>query len=236
MVQLLNATKLYNRKNKNVIALNDVTCDFENGSFISVVGRSGSGKSTLLNIIGGLDTVSSGKIIFDGKSLNEMTRKELEIYRRYSIGMIFQSFNLIPYRSAIDNVMLPMVFGNIPRNKRKQIAITLLEKVGLHDRLNHIPAEMSGGEAQRVAIARALANNPSLILADEPTGNLDSKTSDEIINLLLDLNKNQHISIIMITHESEIALRVSDKIITLLDGKITNTYSPNKREVINETI
>jgi putative ABC transport system ATP-binding protein len=236
MVKLINATKFYNKKDKNVIALNDVTCEFEKGSFVSVVGRSGSGKSTLLNLIGGLDTISSGKIIFDGKPLNEMTKKELEIHRRFSIGMIFQSFNLIPYRSAIDNVILPMVFGNIPRNKRKQIAIAHLENVGLKDRMNHIPAEMSGGEAQRVAIARALANNPSLILADEPTGNLDSATSDEIINLLVDLNKNQNISIIMITHESDIAFRISDKIITLLDGKIINTLYPNQMRIAHETI
>jgi putative ABC transport system ATP-binding protein len=236
MVKLINAAKFYNKKDKNVVALNDVTCEFEKGSFVSVVGRSGSGKSTLLNLIGGLDSISSGKIIFDGKPLNEMTKKELEIHRRFSIGMIFQSFNLIPYRSAIDNVILPMVFGNIPHNKRKQIAISHLENVGLKDRMNHIPAEMSGGEAQRVAIARALANNPSLILADEPTGNLDSATSDEIINLLVDLNKNQNISIIMITHESDIALRISDKIITLLDGKIINTLYPSKLRSEHETL
>jgi putative ABC transport system ATP-binding protein len=223
MLKLENVVKHYTKKDKNVTAVNDISCVFDEGNFVSVVGRSGSGKSTLLNLIGGLDTASSGHIYFQNKSLSEMKRKELELYRRYSIGMIFQSFNLISYYSAIENVILPMNFADVPRKESRKRAEMLLEQVGLADRMNHIPAELSGGEAQRVAIARSLANNPSLILADEPTGNLDSVTSDEIISLLIDLNKNKGISIIMITHESDIAHKVSDKIITLLDGKILNT-------------
>ena len=223
MLRLENVVKHYFKKDKNVIAVNDISCDFEDGSFVTVVGRSGSGKSTLLNLIGGLDTASSGHIYFQDKSLSEMKRKELELYRRFSIGMIFQSFNLINYYSAIENVILPMNFADVPRKESRKRAEMLLEQVGLADRMNHIPAELSGGEAQRVAIARSLANNPAMILADEPTGNLDSLTSDEIISLLIDLNKNKGISIIMITHEADIAHEVSDKIITLLDGKILNT-------------
>lgn len=223
MLRLENVVKHYFKKDKNVIAVNDISCDFEDGSFVTVVGRSGSGKSTLLNLIGGLDTASSGHIYFQDKSLSEMKRKELELYRRFSIGMIFQSFNLINYYSAIENVILPMNFADVPRKESRKRAEMLLEQVGLADRMNHIPAELSGGEAQRVAIARSLANNPAMILADEPTGNLDSLTSDEIISLLIDLNKNKGISIIMITHEADIAHKVSDKIITLLDGKILNT-------------
>ena len=223
MLKLENVIKEYIRKEKKVTAVNDISCEFEEGSFVSVVGRSGSGKSTLLNLIGGLDTASSGHIYFQNKSLSEMKRKELELYRRFSIGMIFQSFNLISYYSAIDNVILPMNFADVPKKESRKRAESLLEQVGLSDRINHIPAELSGGEAQRVAIARSLANNPKMILADEPTGNLDSTTSDEIISLLIDLNKKQGITIIMITHESDIAKKVSDKIITLLDGKILET-------------
>ncbi len=223
MLKLENVIKEYIRKEKKVTAVNDISCEFEEGSFVSVVGRSGSGKSTLLNLIGGLDTASAGHIYFQNKSLSEMKRKELELYRRFSIGMIFQSFNLISYYSAIDNVILPMNFADVPKKESRKRAEFLLEQVGLSDRINHIPAELSGGEAQRVAIARSLANNPKMILADEPTGNLDSTTSDEIISLLIDLNKKQGITIIMITHEADIAQKVSDKIITLLDGKILDT-------------
>ncbi len=236
MIQLINATKIYNKSGKELIALNDVSCEFERGSYISVVGRSGSGKSTLLNLIGGLDSVSSGQIIFDGNRLDEMTKNQLEIYRRFSVGMIFQSFNLVSHRSAIDNVILPMIFADVSLTERKDRAAALLEKVGLKERMNHIPAEMSGGEAQRVAIARALANNPSVILADEPTGNLDSRTAEEIMDLMIDLNINNGITVIMITHEADIAFRVSDKIFTLLDGKIINTQYTNNKRGTNEII
>lgn len=223
IVQLVDLEKVYNKKSNMVAALKGVSFDVDQSEFVSVVGRSGSGKSTLLNLIGGLDSPSSGKIIFNGKSMDIMSKKELERHRRFSIGMVFQSFNLISYRTALDNVILPMVFAEISVKDRKKRAAELLESVGLADRMNHVPAEMSGGEAQRVAIARALANNPAMILADEPTGNLDSNTSDEIMNLLLDLNKNRNIPIMMITHEAEIAHKVSDKVVTLFDGKVLKT-------------
>lgn len=225
MIQLQNASKIYKKKNTEVAALNDVTCEFEKGGFTSVVGRSGSGKSTMLNLIGGLDTVTSGKIIFGEKKLNEMSKKELEIYRRFSVGMIFQSFNLILHLSALENIMLPMVFANISAKDRLKKANELIEIVGLKDRADHLPFELSGGEAQRVAIARSLANNPEIILADEPTGNLDTKTSEEIIDYLINLNKSLGRTIIMITHEPEIAQKCSDKIITLSDGKIKSIES-----------
>lgn len=236
MIRLLDVSKSYNMKGSEVVALNNVSCEFEEGTFISVVGRSGSGKSTLLNLIGGLDSATSGKIYFKDKLLNLMSKKELEAYRRLSVSMIFQSFNLISHRSAIENVILPMIFANIPLSERKKRASKLLEQVGLSSRINHLPSELSGGEAQRVAIARALANNPSLILADEPSGNLDSKTADEIMNLLIDLNKKHGITIIMITHESDIAQRVSDKIITLFDGKISNTELIKPKGVSDEVV
>jgi putative ABC transport system ATP-binding protein len=223
-------------KGSEVVALDNVTCKFDEGAFISVVGRSGSGKSTLLNLIGGLDSASSGNILYKGKNLNDMTKKELEYYRRFSVSMIFQSFNLISHRTALDNVILPMIFANISISERKKRAAKLLEQVGLSSRINHLPSELSGGEAQRVAIARALANNPSVILADEPTGNLDSKTANEIMEILIELNRNSGITMIMITHEADIAHKISDKIFTLLDGKIVSKELQNQKGVSNEII
>ncbi len=236
MIKLINAEKIYKKKGNDVHALKGISFDVEEGAYVSIVGRSGSGKSTLLNLIGGLDSLTSGKILFHRNALNEMKKKELELHRRFSIGMIFQSFNLIPFRPAIDNVVLPMVFAELPLKERKKRASELLELVGLKDRINHIPAEMSGGEAQRVAIARALANNPKVILADEPTGNLDSATSEEIISILMNLNKSQKITILMITHENDIARRVSDKIITLFDGKVINSELIERKGASDETI
>ncbi len=220
MLSVNNLSKIYKRQSNQLKALNNISFEVEKGEFISVVGRSGSGKSTLLNLIGGLDTPTNGEILFNGKNLHSMNRKDRELHRRFSIGMIFQSFNLIPYRSALDNVALSMIFAGYSKKKRRERAEELLDIVGLSQRAGHKPSEMSGGENQRVAIARALANKPMMLLADEPTGNLDSQTSDKISSLLTDLNKNQGITILMITHENEIAEAVSDRIITLLDGKI----------------
>ncbi|MCK4748245.1 MAG: ABC transporter ATP-binding protein, partial [Bacteroidales bacterium] len=181
---------------------------------------SGSGKSTLLNLVGGLDRPTSGNIQFNGKDLAGMNRYQLALHRRHSVGMIFQSFNLIPNQTAIENIMLPMVFAGVARRKRKQIAEELLQQVGLAERAMHLPSELSGGEAQRIAIARALANEPRMILADEPTGNIDSSTSAEIIELLVSLNKGKGLTILMVTHDKETADAVSDRIITLKDGGI----------------
>lgn len=199
------------------------------GEFFSIVGKSGSGKSTLLNLIGGLDRATSGSIIFDGKELHKMSRTEMANHRRFSVGMIFQSFNLIQSRNAIENVELALTFGGVQRRKRREIAETLLRNVGLGERLTHRPDELSGGETQRVAVARALANNPKVLLADEPTGNLDSETSNDIISLLQDLNKNHGLSIIMVTHDLETAEKVSDRIIRLKDGKIVETIEKGGR-------
>jgi putative ABC transport system ATP-binding protein len=190
------------------------------GKYISIVGKSGSGKSTLLNLVGGLDKPSSGKIHFNGHDLSGMSRYELAMHRRFSVGMVFQSFNLIPSRTALENIILPLTFSGVPRKKRADRARELLEKVGLGHRTTHLPSELSGGEAQRVAIARALANDPHMILADEPTGNLDSSTSKEIVDLLVGLNRKQGMTILMVTHDRETATEISDKIINLKDGKI----------------
>ena len=180
----------------------------------------GGESSTLLNLMGGLDTATSGSILFEEKDLTKMKRSDLAFHRRFSVGMVFQTFNLIHYRSALENVSLAITFGREPRNNRKKKAAKLLSSVGLEHRLHHKPAELSGGEAQRVAVARALANSPKVLLADEPTGNLDSATSKEIVELLQGLNQSQKLTVIMVTHEQDTAEAVSDKVIRLLDGKI----------------
>ena len=208
-------------------AIDKVSLDVEKGEMVSIVGRSGSGKSTLLNLIGGLDTASEGQIIFDGKKISDWSRNELAYHRRFNVGMIFQSFNLIFTRNALDNVTLALTFGGYPKNRRRTRATELLQKVGLSERLYHKPDELSGGETQRVAIARALANDPEIILADEPTGNLDSSTAEEIIDLLVKLNKEQNKTILLVTHDNQTAEEVSDRVILLLDGKIIENKKIN---------
>jgi len=187
MLKILNLSKTYKKGNIPIPALRDVSLEVTQGEFLSIVGRSGSGKSTLLNLIGGLDTATSGQILFKDKNLTKMKRSELAQHRRFSVGMVFQSFNLIPYRSALDNVVLALTFGGVTRNKRESIAKKLLSQVGLEHRLHHKPSELSGGEAQRVAIARALALNPEFIVADEPVSALDVSIRAGILNLLKDL-------------------------------------------------
>lgn len=203
-----------------VPALNNISISIKKGEYISIIGKSGSGKSTLLNLIGGLDTPSSGDLKVREKALQSLNRKELANHRRFTVGMIFQSFNLISSRTAQENVILALIFGGIPRRERKRKANELLALVGLQDRITHKPNELSGGETQRVAIARALANDPEIILADEPTGNLDSSTSVEIIDILVKLNKQKGKTIIMVTHDEEVAEKISDRLIRLRDGMV----------------
>ncbi len=220
IIEVSNLNKTYHKGKIEIPAVKDISYKFIEGQIVSIVGKSGSGKSTLLNLIGGLDVASSGQIVISGKDLLRMNRHELALHRRFSVGMIFQSFNLITSRNALQNVTLALAFGGVPGNKRKQKAAELLESVGLKDRLSHKPSELSGGEAQRVAIARALANNPKVLLADELTGNLDSSTSKEIVDLLLNLNKEKNLTILMVTHDQETAERISHSIIRLKDGEI----------------
>jgi putative ABC transport system ATP-binding protein len=215
-----NLVKQYRKGRIFVPALNQINITIEQGEFISIIGKSGSGKSTLLNLIGGLDTPSAGDLTVKQKALQSLNRRELANHRRFTVGMVFQSFNLIPSRTAQENITLALIFGGIPRKDRKKRAGELLDMVGLKDRVNHRPTELSGGEAQRVAIARALANDPEIILADEPTGNLDSSTSAEIVDILLKLNKQKGKTVIMVTHDEEIAKKVSDRLIRLKDGMV----------------
>jgi len=220
MLSVQGLSKTYLKGDIEIPALRDVTFDVAEGEFISVVGRSGSGKSTLLNLIGGLDTPSSGRILFRGNDLAAMKRADLSRHRRYSVGMVFQSFNLIPHRTAVENVTLALVFGKVPRSKRNERAAALLDEVGLAGRMDHKPGELSGGEAQRVAIARALANEPAMLLLDEPTGNLDSGTAAETMEIICGLNRERGLAVVLVTHEEDVAREVSGKVIRLLDGRI----------------
>ncbi len=220
IIETSNLGRTYRKGKIDIPALQNVNLKIEEGQFVSIVGKSGSGKSTLLNLIGGLDKATEGTILFDGKDLRKMSRTAQAEHRKFSVGMIFQSFNLIQSRNALENVDLALTFGGVPRRKRKQLATELLTKVGLEERLTHLPDELSGGETQRVSIARALANNPKVMLADEPTGNLDSETSQEIIDVLIELNKKKGITIIMVTHDMETAEQVSDIVVKLKDGKV----------------
>jgi len=220
LIHIQNLSKLYKKGPVTIPAVNNLSCSFTAGHFISIVGKSGSGKSTLLNLIGGLDTADTGFILFNGKNLMSFSRKQMAKHRQFDVGMVFQSFNLISHRTASENIELALAFGGVGRRKRKKKAVELLSQVGLANRSGHFPGELSGGEAQRVCIARALANKPTVLLADEPTGNLDSNTTEEIISLLGNFNINENLTIIMVTHDFEIAERVSDHIIRLKDGEI----------------
>ena len=204
---------------EKIQALDDVTLTVQEKEFVSIIGPSGSGKSTLMHVLGGLDKLDSGTIEVNGLDLSKASRRQLAKFRNRQIGFVFQSFNLQPTMSALENVMLPLMFGRVRGSERKKRATRAIEHVDLTDRMHHKPSEMSGGQRQRVSIARALVNKPSIILADEPTGNLDSKTGSLIIEVLDKLNEDEGITIVVVTHDSGIA-EVGDRIITLHDGKI----------------
>jgi putative ABC transport system ATP-binding protein len=213
-------TKIYTMGRVQVVALCDITLIVEKGAFVGVTGSSGSGKSTLLNLLGGLDTPTSGSIEARGRVISRMNKDELALYRRHQVGMIFQSFNLIASFTALENVALPLFFAGVAKRERKRRALELLVKVGLAPRKDHRPGELSGGEQQRVAIARALINQPDVLLADEPTGNLDSRTSEEIVWLLADLNQRQALTVVMVSHEDRLLKKFSSHLVHLQDGKI----------------
>ena len=221
VIELKDVWKTYKMGKVQVHAINDVNLTIHKGEFVVVTGTSGSGKSTMMHLIGCLDIPSQGSVFLDDKNIRSLSKSQIAKIRGKKIGFIFQQFNLIPTLSALDNVMLPMDFQN-DYNNAKERAEGLLELVGLKDRMNHKPTELSGGQAQRVAIARALANDPEIILADEPTGNLDSKTSEHIIKLLFQLHKEQGKTLIIITHDINFIkqLKNSKRVIKLKDGKI----------------
>ena len=220
ILEAKDVSKVYQMGSTSVAALDHVSLTINEGEFAAIQGTSGSGKSTLLNMLGGLDHPTSGDVLFGGRALGPLSKKEMARYRRYSVGMIFQNFNLVPTMSASENVGLALAFGGLRGLQRRKRSEELLGRVGLADRLTHRPAELSGGEQQRVAIARALANRPKVLLADEPTGNLDSTRAHELLKLLREMVNHDSLTILMVTHDHELATSFADRIIQMKDGKV----------------
>ena len=219
ILKVENLTKIYGKGNTKVTALDNVTFSVEKGEFVAIVGASGSGKSTLLHILGGVDRPTSGKVIVDKEDVYKLNEANLAIFRRRQVGLIYQFYNLIPILNIEENITLPILLDG--RKVDKEYLNELINILGLEKRLNHLPNELSGGEQQRVSIGRALMNRPAILLADEPTGNLDSKSSKEIVELLKLSNKKYNQTIIMITHDNSLALN-ADRIITIKDGRFIN--------------
>ena len=226
LISLNNIYKIYNVGGEEVRALDGVDLSINNNEYLSIMGPSGSGKSTMMNMIGCLDSPSSGLYEFEGEKVHIMDDSQLASIRNRKIGFVFQTFNLLPKASALHNVEIPLVYANIKKEKRLEMASNALISVGLEDRMHHRPNELSGGQRQRVAIARALVNEPSIILADEPTGNLDSKSGHEIMKIFDELHRSGN-TIILVTHEDDIA-KYSNRIVRLLDGKVVSDESVKK--------
>ena len=222
LIHIENMKKIYNPGENEVRALDGIDLDIEKGDWVPIVGHSGSGKSTLMNMLGCLDTPTSGKYVLDGQDVASMTDNQLADVRNKEIGFIFQGFNLISNLDAVGNVELPLVYRGVSKNERKQLAMEALKSVGLEDRMKHKPNEMSGGQQQRVAVARAVAAKPPIILADEPTGNLDTKSTQEIMEILKELHRSGR-TVIIITHDEEIASQ-AHRVIRILDGRIEEDY------------
>ncbi len=232
IIQAKNLSKIYGIDGLETIALNNVSFDIEKSEFVAIMGPSGSGKSTLMHIIGALDTPTSGQYILDGQDVSLLKEDELAEIRNKKIGFIFQAYNLLPRVSALQNVVLPMRYGGIPKGKRQEIAEKYLKLVSLGDRLDHTPNQLSGGQQQRVAIARALVMDPAILLADEPTGNIATNQAAEIMTIFQELNNQGH-TIVMITHEADIA-EYAKRIIHLRDGEIVNNVKSSKQRRVKK--
>ncbi len=219
LIELQKVTRIYKMGAVDVRALTEFSYTINRGDFLAIMGPSGSGKSTLMNILGCLDRPTVGRYFLENQDISTYNKNQLAMLRNRKIGFIFQSFNLLSRTSALENAILPLLYANVPRKKALEMSWTALAAVGLKGREHHKPNELSGGEMQRVAIARALVNNPSLILADEPTGNLDTRTGDEVMEIFKKLNQNNGITIILVTHETDIA-RTANKRIYLKDGRL----------------
>jgi putative ABC transport system ATP-binding protein len=222
LLEITGLEKHYRMGTSTVRALSGVSLSVQAGEFVGLLGTSGSGKSTLLNLIAGLDSPTTGNLRVLDRDLAALSRNDLSQHRQKTVGIIFQSFNLVPSMTALENVALSMMFAGVPRRERDERAAALLDAVGLGGRGTHRPKELSGGEQQRVSIARALANRPALLLADEPTGNLDSKTTREIMAILKDLNEREGKTIIMVTHDAGLAASYTSRTVTMLDGAVVS--------------
>ena len=233
MLKLKNITKTYISGNEKLEALKGIDLEFRESEFVSILGQSGCGKTTLLNIIGGLDRYTSGDLIINGKSTKDFKDRDWDAYRNYSVGFVFQSYNLIGHQTVLSNVELALTISGVSKKERRERAIKALEDVGLKEQIHKKPNQLSGGQMQRVAIARALVNNPDIILADEPTGALDTKTSVQVMEILKRISKDK--LIIMVTHNPELAEKYSSRIIKILDGKITDDSNPIKAGENKET-
>lgn len=232
MLKLKNITKDYLSGDTTVKALKGINIEFRESEFVSILGQSGCGKTTLLNIIGGLDRYTSGDLIINGKSTKEFKDRDWDAYRNYSVGFVFQSYNLISHQTVLSNVELALTLSGVSKEERKKRAIKALEQVGLKEQIHKKPNQLSGGQMQRVAIARALVNDPDIILADEPTGALDTQTSIQIMEILKEISKNK--LIIMVTHNPELAKKYSSRVIKLLDGRVTDDSNPCESEGKNK--
>jgi putative ABC transport system ATP-binding protein len=222
LIETQEVTRVYQMGTNLVTALDHVNVSLAEGEFVAIQGTSGSGKSTLLNLLGGLDRPTSGEVLFDSIPLGPLTKKQMARYRRESVGMIFQNFNLITTMTAAENVWLALAFGGVRGTERRTRAAELLERVGLAGRTEHRPLELSGGEQQRVAIARALANRPRVLLADEPTGNLDSTRARELLALLREMVDREGLTVLLVTHDHDLASSFADRIIMMKDGKVVS--------------
>jgi len=229
MIEVKDVLRRYTTGDIDLIALNSVSLSIGKGEFIAIMGPSGSGKTTFMNLIGCLDRMDGGTYFLNGQDVSNLEDNQLAHIRNKEIGFVFQAFNLLPRITVLKNVELPMVYGGVPPKERKERALSALEKVGLIDRVNHRPNEISGGQKQRVAIARAIVNNPAVIMADEPTGNLDTKSSNEIMKIFQKLN-NEGATVVMVTHEDSIA-QSAKRIVKFLDGEIIDDHQVEGRKI-----
>ena len=221
MIKVQNLRKVYKVGTEKVVALDNINLEIEKGEFCCIVGTSGSGKSTLLNQLAGLEKPTKGSVHINGENISQMDEKKLAVFRQNNIGFIFQSYNLMPTLTAVENVAFPLMFKGVPRKEREKKSRAILKEMQMQDRMKHKPTELSGGQQQRVGIARAFVGKPAVIFADEPTGNLDSKTTEQVMEMLIEISEKNNITFVMVTHDNELAKKAK-RVVTLVDGNIVH--------------